>query len=112
MIIEKYIYKTVSNSYKLSIRVKNKFLIKTYKTLEEAQESKQHFLLNTKSYRNFFDKKVGTKRYYFYTRDLYKIKFLKEHLNLKNPELFDLSFIDAKFKIHNNKLIQNILNSR
>ena len=115
MIIEKNIKKTRSNTFKCEFLRNHNYIVKSFKTLQEAQNFKKEILLGKIDDKEVLiykgSKMIKYKRFFYYTTKSNLI-FLKKELNIFNPEIFDLSFIDSKYKLTNTEIINNILKSK
>ena len=103
--IEKYIRKK-QNVFAVEIRLKCKYYTKTFKSLEQAQLYKEKVLKGEEKNSCYYYK---FKNKWYYTSHQKDFLFVKEKLNDFNPELFDLSFIDFKYKLSNKDIVRNIL---
>ena len=109
--IERFIHETKSGKYRIRFFERNELPIdKTFMSLKEAQKFKDKYMsIHVKNIgKTCFKKKIFNKEfiYYFKRNNFY---LLEKNLNYFNPELFDLSFIDSKYKVFNYQIINNIL---
>ena len=93
--------------------INKKKLIRRLKTLKEARRCKQK-LLNLKFKENKGDHKlflqiVNNKLYFHFSKTFVEKTMLENSFNDSNPELFDLSFVDRKYKLYNYEIIDNVL---
>lgn len=113
-VIEKNI-KKIKNTYKIYLSINKKPIVKFSKTFKKAQKSKQNLLnlkFNTEHDKSKLFKRIMNSKFYFYFCKTFGQKRLLNHyFNEYNPEIFDLSFIDPKYKLHMYQLSENILNN-